>query len=96
MDGCLQSGTRRSSAQATAPHAWAFRLCRLPSHTRSSVFPHTLGLPCLSPLTPGVGEGVNAVPTTTNYGSVSHVWGTRRVGTPGVQWASLAPGGPPP
>lgn len=53
MDGCLQSGTRRSSAQATAPHAWAFRLCRLPSHTRSSVFPHTLGLPCLSPLTPG-------------------------------------------
>lgn len=48
MDGCLPSGTRRSSAQATAPHAWAFRLCR---------FPHTLGLPCLSPLTPGGGGG---------------------------------------
>lgn len=44
MDGCLPSGTRCSSAQATAPHAWAFRLCR---------FPHTLGLLCLSPLTPG-------------------------------------------
>lgn len=88
MDGCLPSGTRRSSAQATAPHAWAFLLCRLPSHTRSSV--------PFSPDPRGGGEGVNAVPATTNYGSVSHVWGTRRVGTPGVQWASLAPGGPPP